>query len=73
VRRAVNVLIGNHGEDLQRTNSQSLTMALMELYGIGAADFLDYPERLQAITPEDVKKVARRLFSKDHLVIVQVG
>lgn len=73
VERAINVLIGNHGEDMQRANSQALTMALMQLYGIGAADFLDYPNRLKQVTPEAVKKVARRIFDRDHLVIVQVG
>jgi len=51
-------LIGNHEIGLQRTSSQAMTMALMELYGLGWDDFQTYPDRLRAVTMGDATAAA---------------
>ena len=50
-----------------------MTMALMELFYLGADDFLKYRERIQKVDAASVQAVARRLFQKEHLVKVLVG
>jgi zinc protease len=71
--RARNYLIGSHEADMQRGDAQAMTMALMELYGLGYDDFETYTSRLDAIGIEDVKRVARRLLEGQERVSVRVG
>ena len=71
--RARNYVIGGHEISMQRADSQTMTMALMELYGFGYDDFLTYPERVAAVTTSDISRIASRLFRKDAAVEVMVG
>jgi zinc protease len=73
LERAINYIVGSHEMDLQRADSQSMTMALMELYGIGHDDFRTYPRRVEAVTSRQILEAARRLFDKSHAVGVMVG
>ena len=52
---------------------QAMTMALMELFGRGADDFISYKQRLQQVTKDSIQAVAQRLFNPKHLVQVMVG
>lgn len=71
--RAINYLVGSHESDMQRGDSQVMTMGLMELYGVGHDDFLRYPSRIEAVTKADVQKVARKVFAFDRRISVTVG
>ena len=73
VERARSYIIGSHEMGLQKSDAQTSTMALMELYGYGFNDFLTYPERIKAVTAGDVMRVARRLFLPAKAVTVAVG
>jgi zinc protease len=73
VDRARNYIIGTHEMSLQRSDAQTSTMALMELYGYGHDDFLSYPARVAAVTPSDVQAVASRLFVEARAMLVVVG
>ncbi|MEZ4744145.1 MAG: pitrilysin family protein [Bdellovibrionota bacterium] len=70
VERAINYISGSHEMGLQKTDAQSLTMALMEVYGIGYDDYLLYPKQIEKVTPALVKKVAQRLFSDEGYAVI---
>lgn len=71
--RARQYIIGTHEIGLQRSDAQTSTMALMELYGYGYDDFLSYPMAIARVTAGDVLRVARRLFDPARAVDVMVG
>ncbi len=73
VDRARNYLIGGHESDMQRGDSQAMSMALMELYGLGYDDFENYANRLLEVRREEVQKVAQRLISNQDQITVRVG
>jgi zinc protease len=66
-------LLGSHEISLQRTSSQAMTMALMELYGLGWDDFQTYTHRMKRVTSEDVSKAAAEYFEKSGLNLVTVS
>jgi zinc protease len=66
-------LIGNHEIGLQRTSAQAMTMALMELYGLGWNDFQQYPDRLRQVSKEDVGNAAAKYFEASSLNVITVG
>ncbi len=73
VERAQNYIIGSHEMGLQKSDAQTSTMALMELYGFGFDDFLVYPRAISKVTAADVRRVAERLFVANKSVDVTVG
>jgi zinc protease len=66
-------LIGNHEIGLQRTSAQAMTMALMELYGLGWNDFQNYPDRLRQVSKEAVGRAAAKYFESSSLNVITVG
>jgi zinc protease len=73
VERARSHIIGTHDMSLQRSDSQTSTMALMELYEYGYDDFLTYPEAIARVSAADVQRVARRLLVPAQSASVVVG
>lgn len=71
--RARNYIIGTHDLGMQRSDAQTSTMALMELYGYGYDDFLKYPKQVAAVKEDDVLRMAQRLFRPDVATEVLVG
>jgi zinc protease len=71
--RSKNHIVGSHEMDLQRSDAQAMTMALMELYGLGHDDFRSYPKLIEKVTPKDVHRVASRLLLEPLLCEVIVG
>ncbi len=71
--RARNYLVGSHESDMQRADSQAMTMGLMELYGLGYNDFSRYTESLHKVKVEDLQRVARRLLEGQNRITVRVG
>lgn len=54
---------GNHIIDQQKLSSQCMSMALEELYGFGWNSYFKFDEFLEAITTEDIKRVAKKYLS----------
>ncbi len=67
--RAKNYIVGTHAMGLQKTDAQAMTTSLMELYGLGHDDFERYPLLIEAVTAEDIQRVANRLFVGDGLAV----
>ena len=61
LERARRYLVGNHRIDLQRNASHAAHVALDALYGIAPDAYHTLPERIAAVGPEDVLRVARRV------------
>jgi len=59
VERAKRYLAGSQLVARQRTSTRALEMLFGELYGTGQ-QWRDYPERIMAVTPEQVRRAARR-------------
>jgi predicted Zn-dependent peptidase len=53
--------VGSQAVSLQRYQTQASLLSLDGLYGLGPAHHLDYASRIEAVTLDDVKRVAGRL------------
>ena len=72
IARAKAYLIGTNAISMQRYASQAMLLSLDELYGLGATHHTDYPERIEAVTSEDLERVARRIIRVDAPLIAIV-
>ncbi len=59
--RSKQYLVGTYELDSQRNSSMSSIHTFNELYGLGIAEAARYPERIMAVTADDVLRVARRI------------
>ena len=73
VARAKNHIIGTHELGLQRSDAQTSSMALMQVYGYGFDDFINYPEEIAKVSEADILRAAQRLIKPDAAVEVVVG
>lgn len=73
ISRAKAYILGSHEIGLQRTSSQSMTMALMELYGVGWDDFLKYPEAVERTNMSTIRQAAAEYFDPKKMKKVLVG
>lgn len=73
LERAKNYLAGQHEMDMQKSDSQAMTMGLMELYGIGYDDFKAYREKVAKVGLDDVLGVARELFVSGGPLTISCG
>jgi zinc protease len=63
--RARRYLIGNHAIDRQRSAARAASLALDGRYGLGTDAALRYPEQIEALTREDLLRVAQRVMRFD--------
>ena len=63
--RAASGKIGNAAIDHQRSAVCAAHMALDSLYGLGADADREYADRIAAVGPDDVLRVARRVIDLD--------
>jgi zinc protease len=73
LERAKAHLVGTHEIGLQRNAARAALLALDGAYGLGLDNFEHYDERIQAVTAEDVQRVARRIIQLDRAVSAVVG
>jgi len=59
--RAKRYLTGTHAIDRQRSAARAASLALDGRYGLGTDAALRYPEQIEALTREDLLRVARRV------------
>jgi predicted Zn-dependent peptidase len=48
-------------------------LATQKIYKLPADYWDTYPQRVEAITPADIQRVAKKYYDRDHLQIVAVG
>ncbi len=59
-KKACNFVTGNHEIGQQSLGSQSMGMALDELYGLGFEEYFQFSQHLSKITAEDIRKVVKK-------------
>ncbi len=70
IDRSRRYLIGAHQIGLQRLGSRGTAMALNQLYGLGHLAHREYAQRLQGITSDDVRRVARMILSRPRVTSI---
>jgi zinc protease len=73
LERAQRHLIGTHAISLQRTSARAAALAFNELYGLGHLAHTRYAERIQAVTRQDVQRVARKYLEPGAVTLSLVG
>lgn len=66
-------LAGAYGRSLETTNGLARRVGSLALYGIDLADIDKYIERVEAVTPAQVRRFAARHLDADGIRIVVVG
>lgn len=71
--RAKRYMIGLYEMDLQTNSSQASNAGFNEAYGLGYAGYKHYAQRVQAVTADQVREIARKYLLTDRytLAIVQ--
>ncbi len=70
--RAKRYLIGAHEIGLQRRSSLAATVAFHVAYGLGADEHKRYPARIEAMTPAELQRTARKYLERGQAVISMV-
>jgi len=65
-------LISQHAYSLETNSALSMTMALDELYGLGFLEYEEYPEKINAVTKDDIVECAKEVFDMDRSATVIV-
>jgi len=71
-QRARAQLIADHQQNLQLNGETAFECALNELYGLGYDYSFGLSQRLQALTPEDVRRAAAELLTPEKMVSIVV-
>lgn len=66
-------LINNFPADFDSPDDIASAILSDAIYGLPMGNFYTYPRRIQAVTLEQVNRVARELFFPDNLLIVTVS
>jgi zinc protease len=66
-------VIGTEAIENQTNGSQALSMALDELYGLGYGHQQEFIREIERVTPEDIKRVAKKYFIPNGYTIATVG
>ncbi|MEW6439524.1 MAG: pitrilysin family protein [bacterium] len=68
LERAKRYLTGTFELGLQTHSAQAAVIAFDELYGLGYDSYKHYAARIQAVTAQDVRRVARKYLDPDRMV-----
>ena len=71
--RAKAFLLGGWAIGLQTYQAQAMTMTADELLGLGYQDYLRTPERVRALAPGDVLRVAKDVFGPQRQALLTLG
>ncbi|MCY3973103.1 MAG: pitrilysin family protein [Candidatus Dadabacteria bacterium] len=69
VERAQRKMAGEFEIGLQRNSAQAATMGFDELYGVGWDEHKEFVDKVMAVTPEDVLRVARKYIDVNSRVV----
>jgi len=73
IDRARNYVLGAHETDLQRGESQAMSLALMTVYGLGPDELEVYKTKVKETSNEDIRRCAAKFLHKDGWFIVTAG
>ncbi|PKN46826.1 MAG: hypothetical protein CVU59_04870 [Deltaproteobacteria bacterium HGW-Deltaproteobacteria-17] len=73
VERTKNFMLGTHDLGMQRRSAIAAAVFFGDLYGLGWNSFLRYRKALESVTPDDIKRVARKYFQPRTLVTAIYG
>jgi zinc protease len=65
LQHAIRFGTGSFAIDSQRSHSRAAHIALDSIYGLGPDHSESYPEAIAGVTPEDILRVAQRIFRLD--------
>ena len=65
LERAKNYIVGSFEIGLQRNSAQASTVGFDELYGIGTYEYRKFPEKILAVTVDDVARVAGKYINPE--------
>lgn len=66
-------LIGRFALSLDSPQSLMSNLATQKIYGLPADYWDTYPQRVEAVTPADIQRVAKKYYDRERLQIVAVG
>ncbi|WP_413583002.1 M16 family metallopeptidase [Bdellovibrio sp. HCB288] len=66
--RAQRYLIGRHDIELQRKGTICNAILFDDIYGLDYRESLDVADKYFAITPEDIQKLAQKIFSQPEII-----
>jgi zinc protease len=72
LQHAIRYGTGSFAIDSQRSHSRAAHIALDSVYGLGADHTASYPEAIAQVTPEDILRVAQRIFRLDAYSVTAV-
>lgn len=73
LKRAKSALIGGYEMSLQENMAQASDMANNELLGLGFDEYKRYPGKIEAVTEDDILKIAQRYIDLDAYTLSVVG
>ena len=73
LENAIAYLAGNFPLTIETPNAIASRVLEARLYGLDLDEIETYPERVRAVTPRDIQRVAREHLHPDRLAIVLVG
>jgi zinc protease len=73
LQNAKTAIIGSFALSLEQPNSLLQNIITQKLYGLPADYWDTYPQKVTAITAEDVQRVAQKYIDLGHLQVVAVG
>jgi zinc protease len=73
IERARNYVLGAHESDLQRGESQAMSLALMTVYELGPTELDAYKAKVQDTTVDDIRRCAAKYLHKEGWFIVSAG
>jgi zinc protease len=73
LKNAKRALIGRFALSLDSPQALISNLATQKIYGLPRDYWDTYPQRVEAITPADVQRVARRYYGSERLQIIAVG
>jgi zinc protease len=69
IERAKRFIIGNYELDLQKNGSVAALLAYHASYGLGPDEIFRYPQRIEAVTREDILRVAKKYLRPEASVL----
>jgi len=68
LERAKNYLVGTYDLSIQTNAAQASILASSERYGVGHEEYWLYPDRIRAVTAEEVREAAQKTLSPECLI-----
>jgi zinc protease len=73
LENAKHAIVGQFALQLENPQALLQNIITQKLYGLPADYWDTYPQKIQALTVDDVQRVARKYIDLDHLQIIAVG